>query len=137
MITTGDAYKFFAIHELPWCWACGRGDSDQPREKTDGFDWNAPWLLHRAHIVNKPRVEDSRAVVLLCPLCHDLSHGRLFPQIALPALGLEQMLWLKLVRDRSRYDREFLAKHCIGKLPEPQRLPVAYTNEYRGRRGGK
>jgi hypothetical protein len=55
--------------DKPWCWACGRGLEDQPR------NWWGPWLIERAHIVYHPRCKVRQAIVLLCSLCHKVSHG--------------------------------------------------------------
>jgi hypothetical protein len=107
-------------HPKPWCWACINTHSFY--DKPDW--WFAPWLIERAHIVNKPRAKDRRACILLCSLCHKLSHGEKFarhdgPQVP---LTLPQMLWLKRMNDRKFYDREFLQRHHLGKLPNAQKF---------------
>lgn len=98
------------------CWACGEGCWAMP----DG--WGAPWSIERAHIVSKPRVEDRRVIVMLCSACHKAQHGEVLPGFERPALTVGQMLWLKRERDRQWYDPVFLAKHCVGRLPELERL---------------
>ncbi len=56
-------YDEFVLNtDKPWCWYCGRGYTDIPDW------WHAPWVIERAHIVNKPRAEDRRAAILLCSL---------------------------------------------------------------------
>jgi len=63
-LSVATVYRDMTKHFPRHCWAC-RG-----RRKPEW--WHAPWNpVERAHIVNKPRVEDRRAVVLLCPLCHN------------------------------------------------------------------
>jgi len=104
----------------PWCWQCGRmPPGDRPTQ------WNAPWLLHRAHLVNKPRVEDRRVCVLLCPKCHtqfDSGCG----------LSLAEMLWIKRKFDPAYYDRPFMQKFATKKLPAI-RQPNGWI--YNARRG--
>jgi hypothetical protein len=94
------------------CWACGQ--SDQP-----AF-WFAPWFLHRAHIVNQPRLKDRRCVVLLCPLCHSIEHGASFLEVARAPLETKNLLWLKLEHDPEFYDLQILQECSIGMLPEPE-----------------
>ena len=75
------SYEFMALqHRYPWCWWCGRMHTDRP-----GL-WGGPFLVERAHIVNNPRREDVRAVVLLCSLCHRLQHGHDIIQVASEAV---------------------------------------------------
>jgi hypothetical protein len=124
-----DGYGDFArMHPLPWCWACGRGPTDKPSW------WYAPWLIERAHIVNKTRAMDVRAVVLLCSGCHKASHGERFPQWTLPRLTLPNLLWLKLHRDPANYDRAFLASKSVRLLPRAAALPPVFLPEYQSRR---
>ena len=127
-----DRYNHFVAEAAtPWCWGCGRGDRDPP-------DWyHAPWFLQRHHIVNKPRVEDRRAVILLCPVCHGRIHGERYRESQGWALTLPAQLWLKRTYDRDFYDRGFLRKHHIGRLP-PAHIPYReYRRDYCGRRGGE
>lgn len=106
------------------CWACGRGAWEAPE------GWGAPWLIERAHIVTQPRAEDRRAVVMICSLCHRLHHGEAVvldgQSVSLPGLTIPQMLWLKREHDRGWYDLGFLAKHHVGVLPGPERVPSEY-----------
>lgn len=98
----------------PWCWHCGRGIEHWPR------GWHAPYTVERAHICNKPRKEDRRAVILLCTLCHKIQHGErlALPEAAsIPQLTLPQMLWLKKEHDEAYYSRAFLQGCHVGKLP--------------------
>jgi hypothetical protein len=116
------------------CWACGRTPRDRPA------GWYAPWLVERSHIVNKPRAEDRRAVVLACSLCHKGGmHGERFvlagERFVLPRLRLEHLLWLKRNRDLAYYDRAFLQSKTIKALPVPHRPPVYYLDQYEKRRG--
>lgn len=105
---------------LPLCWYCGRWPHERPSW------WHAPFLLERAHIVNKPRAEDRRAVILLCSLCHKgCVHGERYTHVELPRLSMAGMLWLKRACDGDRYDRFWLQLHTVGKLPRAM-------NPYRG-----
>jgi len=127
------AYRMVAsMHRHPWCWFCGRGKSEEPA------GWFGPWLIERAHIVNNPRREDVRAVILLCSLCHRAQHGQVIvlgePCIAHP-LTLENMLWLKRAHDPDNYDREYLQRHYIGALPYAKRPNPAVQRQYKARRG--
>lgn len=130
MMAMDDYRMFVVLHRAPWCWYCGRGPHGVP------CGWYGPWLIERAHLVSKPRREDSRAVVALCSLCHRLSHG-----LAVAAEGgeltpptLANMLWLKRRFDAARYDREFLGECIIGRLPRAA-VPAADVQAvYRGRR---
>lgn len=91
------------------CWACLRGSRPA--------DWHAPWFLHRAHIVNKPRLRDWRCVVLLCPVCHLVQEGE--QGYERPKLTRANMIWLKRRWDFENFDPEILQACCVGKLPEP------------------
>lgn len=88
--------------------------------------WCGPWLIERAHIVNSPRRQDRRVVILLCSFCHRVQHGE---QLVLPGmealtLTLREMLWLKKHYDRPYYDRKFIranSNYNKGKLPNAVR----------------
>jgi hypothetical protein len=136
MTATAKAYKqFLDGHACPWCWACGRDQFEIPA------GWFGPWFIERSHITRSPpRIEDVRAVVLLCSLCHKTSHweriflaGSLNP---LPRLHTEHLLDLKRRFDRANYDRQWLTEHHVGTLPRCQKLPAIYLAQYRERRGG-
>lgn len=115
-------YAEFALNETH-CWACGRTRWDKPDW------WHLPLLLERCHIVSKPRVEDCRACVVLCSLCHRISHGDTFTYCELPPLTKAHLLWIK--REHGGYDPAFLARHNVGALPEPVELPVEYLKSQR------
>jgi len=109
------------------CWACGRTERWEHKPN----DWCGSWWLQKAHVVNSPRVEDVRAVVIQCPLCHSMEHGHRYPEFAhVPKLTIANLLWLKLKYDPTRYDRTFLQRYCLGKLPRAQQLPLWYDNEW-------
>jgi hypothetical protein len=128
-----DDYDRFMIDTpFPWCWHCGRGPSDRP-----GM-WFASWLIERSHVTSNPRRLDPRAVVALCSWCHKISHGIdiVVPkETAPPAPTLPNMLWLKNMFDPRRYDRAFLERSCIGRLPRAACPPPAVQLLYRSRRG--
>lgn len=120
-----------------WCWACGRGD----RFQDTPAGWNSPWLIERAHVVNKPRTKDRRACLLLCSLCHKGGvHGERFVlagvKVILPRLRLEHLLWLKFNRDNRYYDRAFLQSKTVQALPKMHRPPSCYLDQYSQRREG-
>ncbi len=122
--------RFPDVHEHFFCWACGRTGNfrDKPRW------WGGPWLIERAHIVNKPRARDRRAVILLCSLCHKLQHGHRFSEVNMPGLSVEHMRWLKYCVDHSWYDEDFLKKHSVRQdmtMLEPSRQ---YQEEFINRR---
>ena len=128
-------YKHFLANTLyPWCWACGRGEYDPPP------GWFAPWHIERAHIFRGwARVDDVKAIVLLCSLCHKTSHREQVildgMENPLPRLWPEHLLDLKRRFDPENYDREWLKTRCLGKLPHCVKLPALYLAEYRKRRG--
>jgi len=99
----------------PYCWCCGRDCSTLP------IWWLAPFLIERAHIVNKPRSKDRRAVVLLCSICHRVQHGAIIREAEhkkpFPAISLENMLWMKWKFDREYLDLGFLRTCSIRELP--------------------
>jgi len=118
-----------------FCWACGRTADFKDRPP----DWNAPWLVERAHIVNKPRAKDRRVVVMLCSLCHKAGcHGEVFvlggQRVALPRLTIAHLLWLKEQFDPRYYDRGFIRSKSLAELPYKHPLPPIYTAEFTRRR---
>lgn len=112
-----------------WCWSCGRGERDKPP------NWHAEWFPHRAHIVHNPRKKDRRVAILLCPICHGLSHGERYPGHDLPPLTVANMLYLKQIFDPEYFDREFCQQNTIGVLPLPKECHVRYNTAYEQRRG--
>lgn len=114
------------------CWACGRTPAWNDRPAW----WGGYWGLVRAHIVNKPRIEEPEYVVTMCPLCHGMSHGeRYTPMRGVPGLTVANLLWLKRRFDREHYDRDKLQRCCVGRLPRPSQPPLWYRREYARRRG--
>ena len=105
------------------CWRCGRTERDVPSW------WHAPWTVERAHIVNKPRAEDRRAVVLLCSFCHRSQHGERFHVAAYrEPLPLRILLAMKKFIDPMYFDRGWLACHHVGRLPSA--APVTALRPY-------
>lgn len=99
-------------HFTDECWACGMADRPP--------FWFAPWFLHRAHIVNQPRLKDRRCVVLLCPLCHSIEHGASHLEARRAPLTTANLLWLKLEHDPEFFDPELLQECSVRILPEPE-----------------
>lgn len=125
-----EAYcTMYMDHPQMWCWACGRDWLGRPEW------WHGPWVIERAHIVNKPRAEDRRAVNFLCSACHDTQHGETLAGWGLPKLTVANMLWLKREHDPQFYDRDFLQKHSVQRLPEPEEPPAVFLESYRSFRG--
>lgn len=128
-----DAYGTMVQEFWPaCCWLDGASDALGGKPCW----WNAPWLIHRAHIVSSPRVCDRRAVVLLCPVCHGLHHNeryRMLPEAARPTL--ENLLWLKQQWDPEWFDLEWLQRHSVRRLPEPE-MPIGYNVQLLARRKG-
>lgn len=132
MTTTAQEYRHFKSNTLwPVCWACGRDESQRPDR------WFSEWFLDRAHIVNKPRIEDVRAVVLLCRLCHSRASGARIPGCQghdWPRLTVAHLLWLKRRFQPELYDRAFLQRYSVRILPRAQKLPACYLAEFNRRR---
>ncbi|MCR9292889.1 MAG: hypothetical protein NXI32_09230 [bacterium] len=125
-----DEYKFMLVQtDYPHCWFCGRTAQDQPQ------GWFAPWVIERSHVVNKPRVEDRRVVVLLCPVCHRREHGQTLLVDDLPSPSLANMLWMKFVFDQQFWSPKFLRAHSIGNLPTAEPPPAEVRHAYARRQG--
>jgi len=103
------------------CWACGASSKPQ--------GYFGPWLIERAHIANKPRREDRRLVVMLCTICHKSSHGERVAGFLRPRLTDGMLATLKLMRDHSWFDLEFINRHSV-RVIEPEEIDSFY-------RGGK
>lgn len=123
-----ELYKRFVLDtEHPFCWNCRK--VPQPFGSYRPKDWYAPFMLERAHIVGGPgRKERREAVIILCTLCHKLSHGETFRWAEpLPhALTKAEMVWLKRAYDPRFYDHDLLGEWSIGKCLQPQKIP-GYT----------
>ena len=106
-----------------FCWACGRTNlfRDKPQ------DFHGLWIIHRAHIVSSPRMEDRRVINSLCPLCHhdyDGNSGK---------LTLENMIFLKSLFDPEWFDLDFMQKCSIRILPGGQELSADYVAAFQAR----
>lgn len=120
-----DYRDFIMRTDWPCCWACGRYVWHCPEW------WAGPFFIHRAHVVSHPRVEDARVIVLLDPMCHGRAHGeRYAAEPDVPALTVANLLWLKITFDKPRFDREFLQRHSVQRLPEPEPLPAWYDDQW-------
>jgi hypothetical protein len=103
--------------------------------------WHGPWFIERCHMIPfSIRIEDVRAIVLLCSLCHKTSHGERVILTAganpLPRIHPEHMLDLKRRFDRPNYDREWLKERYGWRVPaRSEKLPAIYLAQYRERRG--
>ena len=86
-------------------------------------------------MVNKPRREDVRAVVLLCSMCHDLQHGEDLPRAQLCAPTLSTMLWTKRLFDRANYSRKWLESNQVQRLPRIAAPPASVQKVFRRFRG--
>ena len=120
---SGIAYARY-LSDATSCIACGR--TADPKSKPRG--WHGPWRLERAHLSSgggrMVRVEDVRAVVILCSLCHRLHvhHGGQIQVVAGEShhdLSDANLLWLKRERDPANWDLDFIASKWIGIPPEP------------------
>lgn len=124
--------QFLTDTTYGWCWYCGRGLDHKPQS------WFGPWLIERAHIANNPRMKDRRVVILLCSWCHRVQHGEQLVLLGMVGQAIAptvpKMLALKKVFDPDYYDRDYIAKCCIGKLPVA-RLSQQAKQIYLGRRG--
>jgi len=107
----GIAYRDM-IAAKPWCWACGRSQSDRPRW------WYADWSLQRMHVAagggRMVRVEDRRAAIVGCPLCHwRHRHHTYGSKIKLNSrwittLTNANVLWVKCERDPNFWDWDWI-----------------------------
>lgn len=131
-MTIKQAYRHFIIESAYcWCWLCGRDQWQRPEW------WHAPWMLHRSHIVRSPRIEDPRAVVIQCPVCHDVFHGKRFAaEPNLPPITIGNLLWLKERFQPELFDRTFLQRYSVQRLPRASAPPAVYVAAYRARRHG-
>jgi hypothetical protein len=123
-----------------YCWLCGRTQYEKPR------NWYAPWWLQIAHIASgggsAMRVDDIRAVTLLCPQCHDchVSDSDRLPSKTingeeLPTIDARHTIWLKEQLDPEHYDRAYLASIWIGIPPDPEEPPRHYQESFAIRTG--
>lgn len=113
----------------PWCWTCGRSGADRP------IWWAAPFRIERAHIVNKPRREDRRCVVLSCSLCHRVAHGDTFKQLDRQyEISQANMIWIKQKVDPNWYDPEFLQACSVRLLPDAEPLDSYLLDSIKARR---
>ena len=84
------------------------------------------------------RQKDTRAVVILCSLCHDLHCGLEFKSYSgtlLPCISNAEMIWLKKVMDPERFDQAYINRVWLGRPPEPLELKWYWESQYRMRRG--
>ena len=113
-------YQSFIADTGGRCWRCGRTAQQRPRW------WGAPFGIERAHICNKPRIEAREACISLCSLCHRIQHGDRFPQCQDRPLKIPELLAIKKWCDPEYWDRAFLQKCSIRRLPrEATRKQVA------------
>lgn len=105
--------SFLEDTRFPFCWYCGAFSNQRPDW------WFAPFLIERAHVVNKPRREDPRAIILLCSACHKAAHGERFRAYARKPLDKAGMLFLKSFLDSANFDLAWLQKHSVRILPKP------------------
>ena len=130
-IATREQYASFVTDTLwPWCWFCGRDESQRPDW------WHSPWMMHRAHIVSSPRLEDVRLINLMCPCCHGNEHGTHWAAAPRPKITLANMLWIKERFDPANYAPDFMQRFSVGILPTPEAPHAIYLGEYRCRRPG-
>lgn len=116
--------------DYPFCWWCGRQPEDIP------YDWCSPWIIERAHLAALPRVLDRRMVILLCSRCHQAQHKQQFPpSLAIEPPKLETMLWCKAVFDPKFFDRLYIQRFRVGKLPAQRPPSHNVQEEYRRRHG--
>jgi hypothetical protein len=116
-----------------YCWLSGW--STRP----EGY--YGPWHLQVAHIASgggrARRVDDRRAVIVLCPIAHDLhvSNSDVFCErvingVRYPTIDERHSLWLKKQFDPEYYDEDFLKTVWIGTLPTPEPPPMMWRQEF-------
>lgn len=134
VIQNYDSHKI-KRHGMLHCWLCGLTENVRPE------GWYGPWWLQIAHIASGGgkaiRLDDARAVILLCPRCHALhvsDMDRLSTKTIsgkeYPTIDESVSLWLKRECDKERYDPGYLQQYWIGELPEPRKPPAYWNNEY-------
>lgn len=134
---TQNQRSYVAItQDIPYCFACGRDQWQKP------LWYHAYWRLERAHIAagrsKMLRIEDRRAIVVLCPICHR-AHGtnggapRVICGILVPCLSNGAALFLKRLRDPFWWDPEWLESHWIGRLPELVEPDAWFMEQYQER----
>lgn len=123
--------------DRPWCWACGRDESQRPEA------WHARWVLNLAHIAaggsKMKRHLNRRAIVILCGWCHLLhcTHGANLQQVmgvTCPKLSNANVLWIKRTFDLIFWDPAWIAERWIGVVPEPIQPAAWFLDQYRQRR---
>lgn len=131
----GDAGAIRDITGRRFCWVSGLTKSQRPNK------WYGDWWLQVAHLGSGSgtmlRVNDRRAVVLLCPLVHDchVANSTKIPTKKIngtvyPTVDASHLLWVKQMMDPGYFDIEFLQKVFTGAVPEPQRPPQFWMNMF-------
>lgn len=127
-----DAAEVKSIKGRRFCWLSGHTASAKPE------GWFAPFGLEVAHIASGQgdalRVNDRRAVTVLCSLCHRLhvNHAggtMTINGVEYPTIDARHTLWIKAQMDPKFYDRSFLAKYWVGTLPDPERPPEFFLDQ--------
>jgi hypothetical protein len=103
-------------------------------ESTRPKSWAGPWSLEIAHIASGQgraiRVDDARAVIVLCSLAHrvHVSDSDKMPHMHIggeqvPTIDERHTLWIKQQMD-GELDEEFLRGIWHGSLPTPEKPPA-------------
>lgn len=109
-------------------------------------DWHLPWHLQIAHIASGQgrarRVDDIRAVILLCARCHQTHvsdacrhHEMVINGKSYPTIDERHTLWIKKNMDAENYDIGFLDSLWIGHPPAPERPPEAWMEKMHQNQG--
>lgn len=120
-------------HPAQHCWISGL--------VTKPDFWNAPWFPQIAHIASGSgvarRVDDRRAVILLCPLAHQchVSSSDDHPRMHIgprewPTFDERHTLWVKQKMDPEFFSIEFLQSIWVGKVPDPEPPPWEWESMY-------
>lgn len=102
-------------------------------------NWYGDWWLQVAHLSSGSgamfRVNDRRAVVLLCPLAHECHvHDRVaIPTKRIngkeyPTVDAANLMWIKQIMDPNFYDPEFVTRIWTGTPPEPAKPHSFWLN---------
>jgi hypothetical protein len=129
----GDAGSIRDIAGRRFCWLTGLTKGTRPK------NWYGDWWLQVAHISSGSgamhRVNDRRAVVLLCPLAHECHvHDRVaIPTKHIngreyPTIDAANLMWIKQIMDHAYYDRDYLRHIWTGMPPEPARPSNFWLN---------
>lgn len=135
-----DASSIRLVERKQFCWMSGYTNNFKPKW------WSSPWFLHISHIMagsgQAIRLDDRRAVVLLCPFAHDLhvANAQRLPKkkiggVYYPTFDASHLLWIKRFFDKDYYDVKFLEEMWNHTLPHPTKPDSFWIELLRANKG--